>query len=35
MVSKAKHLGSPPHPFAADEMLRLRAQHDTGGWTVH
>jgi hypothetical protein len=26
MVSKENHLGSTPHPFAADEVLRLWAQ---------
>jgi hypothetical protein len=25
MLSEAKHLGSPPHPFADDEILCLRA----------
>jgi hypothetical protein len=29
MVSKANRFGSTPYPFAADEILRLRAQKDT------
>jgi hypothetical protein len=29
MLNGVKHVGSPPRPFADDEILRLRAQNDT------
>jgi hypothetical protein len=35
MVSEANQLGSPPHPVAADEILRPQPQNDTLSMSQH